>query len=714
MYPTIRSRSRLILAALAGLQTVAVIAAPQASDLLAADHAVARLGLLRGDVRSLDLPPGNPEHFQAKLWIDGAPATLDLVRYSLRGDGFRVLVPGADGTLVEHTPPPVATYRGVVLERAESLVAASLSDGRLSAYVREVDGRVWGVQPLDAGSAADAAAHVVYAMDDVAVGEWTCGVETLGNRGDGSNEGGAGGTAGAGCNRLAQIAFDADYEFYQLNGSAVPNTVADIENVMNSVELIYVRDVQISYEITTIIVRTSIDDPYTSTNYSTLLNEFRDHWLAQQGAIVRDVAHFMTGKEIDGNVIGVAWLSAICTDLGYGLSQSRFTTALTSRVALTAHELGHNWAAPHCNADPDCSIMCSGLGGCTGNLTSFSSGSIAAMVPFRDSRGCLSAGPLLAPFAIDDLTNVERNTPRRIDVLANDTDPNCDVLTITTFSATSAAGGVVVRAIGTGPGGRDELLYTPPVNYVGADSFSYSVVDDDAQTDSAVVSINVYVLRTPDNPLGVLPGVRVEYYALTAPSALPNFATLAPYATEIVPQINYASTSDVFAGSGRADDVGAVYTGYVTVPQDGLYTLFTESDDGSRLLVGSQLVVNNDGLHGMQERSGVIGLQAGAHAIRVEFFERGGGAGLIVRYQGPATARQVIPTGAWTRRTESGDLNCDGVLNNFDIDAFVLALTNAAGYAAQYPACDRLLADVNGDSSVDNFDIDAFVARLAP
>lgn len=60
----------------------------------------------------------------------------------------------------------------------------------------------------------------------------------------------------------------------------------------------------------------------------------------------------------------------------------------------------------------------------------------------------------------------------------------------------------------------------------------------------------------------------------------------------------------------------------------------------------------------------------------------------------------------------AGDLNCDGVVNNFDIDPFVLALTDPAGYAAAYPECDIALGDVNGDGAVNNFDIDPFVALL--
>ena len=59
-----------------------------------------------------------------------------------------------------------------------------------------------------------------------------------------------------------------------------------------------------------------------------------------------------------------------------------------------------------------------------------------------------------------------------------------------------------------------------------------------------------------------------------------------------------------------------------------------------------------------------------------------------------------------------GDLNCDGLVNSFDIDPFVLALTDSDAYAAAYPECDYMLADCNDDGLVNSFDIDAFVALL--
>ncbi|MGD8451412.1 MAG: matrixin family metalloprotease [Phycisphaerae bacterium] len=59
-----------------------------------------------------------------------------------------------------------------------------------------------------------------------------------------------------------------------------------------------------------------------------------------------------------------------------------------------------------------------------------------------------------------------------------------------------------------------------------------------------------------------------------------------------------------------------------------------------------------------------------------------------------------------------GDLNCDGLVNNFDISAFVKALTDPAGYELAFPTCDRNLGDVNGDGIFNNFDIAQFVQML--
>ncbi len=58
---------------------------------------------------------------------------------------------------------------------------------------------------------------------------------------------------------------------------------------------------------------------------------------------------------------------------------------------------------------------------------------------------------------------------------------------------------------------------------------------------------------------------------------------------------------------------------------------------------------------------------------------------------------------------EPADVNCDGLINLFDVDPFILAMFDPAAYATTYPNCDPSLADVNRNGVIEFFDIDPFV-----
>ncbi|MEW6249757.1 MAG: right-handed parallel beta-helix repeat-containing protein [Planctomycetota bacterium] len=60
-----------------------------------------------------------------------------------------------------------------------------------------------------------------------------------------------------------------------------------------------------------------------------------------------------------------------------------------------------------------------------------------------------------------------------------------------------------------------------------------------------------------------------------------------------------------------------------------------------------------------------------------------------------------------------GDCNCDGRVNFDDINWFVLALTDPAGYGTALPTCNPITADVNSDGVVNFDDINPFVAALS-
>jgi hexosaminidase len=134
------------------------------------------------------------------------------------------------------------------------------------------------------------------------------------------------------------------------------------------------------------------------------------------------------------------------------------------------------------------------------------------------------------------------------------------------------------------------------------------------------------------------PGLAYAYYEGSF-QKLPNFDELEAVANGAV------DTFDLSARK-RDDNFAMTFTGYVEVPADGTYTFYLSSDDGSRLLIGSEVVVDNDGLHAASEKSGQVILKAGKHPIRVEYFQAGGGRSLEVNYEGPGVTKQAIPASA--------------------------------------------------------------------
>ena len=85
------------------------------------------------------------------------------------------------------------------------------------------------------------------------------------------------------------------------------------------------------------------------------------------------------------------------------------------------------------------------------------------------------------------------------------------------------------------------------------------------------------------------------------------------------------------------------FTGYIRVPEEGVYKFYVASDDGSRLYIGNDLVVDNDGLHGSEEVAGRIALGVGFHPITVGFFQKSGGVDFEVSYSARSREKQPIP-----------------------------------------------------------------------
>ncbi len=191
--------------------------------------------------------------------------------------------------------------------------------------------------------------------------------------------------------KVAEIATEADFEMHQSLGSEI-NTNARIASILNGVDAVYQAQLGVRLSIVFSHVWTTVNDPYTQTDIGDLLSAFGTYWNANfLPSHPYDLAHLFTGQNLSGNVIGIAWLSQVCRNSRYGLSEHVANSNIQNySVPLVAHEMGHNFGSGH---DTDCSstnrwIMCPSL-----NLgaNTFSPSSITQVNNFLASVTCLSS-----------------------------------------------------------------------------------------------------------------------------------------------------------------------------------------------------------------------------------------------------------------------------------------------------------------------------------
>ena len=86
----------------------------------------------------------------------------------------------------------------------------------------------------------------------------------------------------------------------------------------------------------------------------------------------------------------------------------------------------------------------------------------------------------------------------------------------------------------------------------------------------------------------------------------------------------------------RPNNFAALLEGHVEIEKDGYYIFVLDSDDGSKLFLGDRLLIAYDGTHGGgNPRSYLVPLQKGFYPVRLEYFQQGGGAHLMLMYVPP-------------------------------------------------------------------------------
>lgn len=676
---------------------------------------------------------------QASVRLEGFPlgpsrsADLNLIRVNPL-DGATVVVASMapNGIVTERVLHPAGgqIWTGHVDGEPESIAIISHGEHFTYGYIESSSG----TSIVSSGPVGSGRPTVAFTLQDLAPDAitWaTHACQLLEPPADAKRrEAAEGGVAGDDPCRQARIAIETDTEFLARFGGNVTAASDYVATLFAASNLIYVRDVSLRPNLAYLRLWTGTTDPWNTSSSSAALPEFRDYWQSAMGTVPRAMAHMLSGRGLGG---GIAWLGSVCGSFSYAVSGNLAgsfpypvadNNAQNWDLMVFAHEMGHNLGSPHthdhsppadgCGLNPaDCTAadldegtimsychLCSG--GMTNMRMRFHERSVASMLGYLGSIACDITGPTEPPAAMADRFSVSPPVTVDLDILANDIPFNCETVSIATIVSDSPNATFTILP-GAGPEGRDLVraaLNIAPGAQVRA---SYRLIDSTGWWSlTTPITIDAPLLRTPENPTGTQAGVDVAYYVLTAPEVLPDFSALSPYLTSSASQVDLPSTGGNFADSGRAEDVGALFTGWIDVPSAGEWQLFTTSDDGSRLWIGDTIVVNNDGLHPMVEAGGTILLAPGRHKITVAFFERGGGAGLIVSWQGPGTPKQVIPASRWSRGgvVNWADVDRNSVVNALDLAAVLAAWGSPTGG----------LADTNGDLQVDGKDLAVVLA----
>jgi hypothetical protein len=151
----------------------------------------------------------------------------------------------------------------------------------------------------------------------------------------------------------------ADYEFYQKTSDDPEGAIISRWDIVDG---IWSGQVGIKISLAPLTVLKTASEPFTKTDPNSLLQQLRSYRKASSSQMATGVSHLMTGRDLDGNVVGISYMNSVCNgDAADSLSEGAHSTLESALIA--AHELGHNFNAPHdgetgaCQSTPQSYLM---------------------------------------------------------------------------------------------------------------------------------------------------------------------------------------------------------------------------------------------------------------------------------------------------------------------------------------------------------------------
>ncbi|MCC8146680.1 MAG: family 20 glycosylhydrolase [Bacteroidales bacterium] len=110
---------------------------------------------------------------------------------------------------------------------------------------------------------------------------------------------------------------------------------------------------------------------------------------------------------------------------------------------------------------------------------------------------------------------------------------------------------------------------------------------------------------------------------------------------ETVPPKQEYIVESIKVPEGVGGKRGLIYSGYINIPKKDIYTFYLASDDGSKLYINEEPVVDNDGPHGPVTLSAQMALDKGLHPIKLYYFDMNNGGFINLKLFG-SDGREVI------------------------------------------------------------------------
>jgi GH43 family beta-xylosidase len=142
-----------------------------------------------------------------------------------------------------------------------------------------------------------------------------------------------------------------------------------------------------------------------------------------------------------------------------------------------------------------------------------------------------------------------------------------------------------------------------------------------------------------------LPGFRAEYFSLYRIPLLSRVEA-------VIDHVWDGETAEPGPGIGE-DRFSARYTATLNVPEAGTYTFATQADDGVRLWIGGELVIDDWRAHSAERHEGDIELSQGEVPLELEYFEAKLAAELSLYWTAPGGSEELLDEGHVT--ATSGD-----------------------------------------------------------